>query len=149
MKNKNKKKKLSVKQKISRLLYAISIILIITIIPTSAEFFHDLLRESQRAKGYTSEEIANDFINTNYNNMIEKIAANRAINSEIKEEDEKYYAFADCYVSAFNYHMYSTTNQKDKAAIELKRFKDSAAKIESRIFKDRIQLIKEEYSIPE
>lgn len=145
---KKNKKKLTKKQIISRIMFIASAILILSVIPSSAAFFEDLYRYKQDYKGISIEKIQSDFVNRDYVSMIEKTTKNQALNVEITEEAEPYYAFAACYESAVDYHMYVTTGQTALAEQELKIFQENESKLNKKIFTDKIATVQNVYEIP-
>lgn len=144
-----KRPKLTLKQKISRVIYIVSALLILSVISTSRNFFHSFYRELQDNKGYAVEELAEDFLEMDYPGLSKKIAKNIALNEPVTEETKPYYAFSACYESAVDFYMYSQNGETNKAEAAKAEFEENEAKMDKKLFLDKIERIREVYLLGE
>ena len=104
-----KKKKFN----ISLLAYVLCVIMMIIIIPCIADISGDVFRGKGRMSGYEEEDsLYNDFIENNYEGLLEKTEYNTGIGKDIDKDTQDYYTFANAYKKAFNYKVYMNNGEK-------------------------------------
>ena len=88
-----KKKKFN----ISLLAYVLCAIMIIIIIPCVSDISGDVFRSKGRMSGYEEDSLYNDFIENNYEGLLEKTEYNTGIGKYIDKDTQDYYTFAIAY----------------------------------------------------
>ncbi len=88
-----KKKKFN----ISLLAYVLCVIMMIIIIPCIADISGDVFRGKGRMSGYEEDSLYNDFIENNYEGLLEKTEYNTGIGKDIDKDTQDYYTFAIAY----------------------------------------------------
>ena len=105
------------KYKIIRLgMYIASVIMMLVMIPAVADISYDVFRQVNKGKGYTLEQMYESFSGQDYTKLIKQVQVNIATGKQITDEDRDFYAFAACYESAVNYHMYVKNGDSSGAA---------------------------------
>ena len=89
-----KKKKFN----ISLLAYVLCAIMIIIIIPCVSDISGDVFRSKGRMSGYEEDSLYNDFIENNYEGLLEKTEYNTGIGKDIDKDTQDYYTFDRVYV---------------------------------------------------
>lgn len=136
------------KYKIIRLgMYIASVIMMLVMIPAVADISYDVFRQVNKGKGYTLEQMYESFSGQDYTKLIKQVQVNIAAGKQITDEDRDFYAFAACYESAVNYHMYVKNGDSLGAARELSVFNENSNAIGRRIFKDTLESVKKTYGI--
>ena len=97
-----KKKKFN----ISLLAYVLCVIMIIIIIPCVSDISGDVFRSKGRMSGYEEDSLYNDFIENNYEGLLEKTEYNTGIGKDIDKDTQDYYTFAIAYKKAVDYRVY-------------------------------------------
>ena len=95
-----KKKKFN----ISLLAYVLCAIMIIIIIPCVSDISGDVFRSKGRMSGYEEDSLYNDFIENNYEGLLEKTEYNTGIGKDIDKDTQDYYTFANAYKKALSEH---------------------------------------------
>ena len=106
-----KKKKFN----ISLLAYVLCAIMIIIIIPCIADISGDVFRGKGRMSGYEEDSLYNDFIENNYEGLLEKTEYNTGIGKDIDKDTQDYYTFAIAYKKAVDYRVYVNNEENEKA----------------------------------
>ena len=81
-----KKKKFN----ISLLAYVLCVIMMIIIIPCIADISSDVFRGKGRMSGYEEDSLYNDFIENNYEGLLEKTEYNTGIGKDIDKDTQDY-----------------------------------------------------------
>ena len=105
-----KKKKFN----ISLLAYVLCAIIIIIIIPCIADISGDVFRSKGRMSGYEEDSLYNDFIENNYEGLLEKTEYNTGIGKDIDKDTQDYYTFAIAYKKAVDYRVYVNNGENEK-----------------------------------
>lgn len=136
-----KKKKFN----ISLLAYVLCAIMIIIIIPCIADISGDVFRGKGRMSGYEEDSLYNDFIENNYEGLLEKTEYNTGIGKDIDKDTQDYYTFANAYKKAFNYNVYMNNGEKDKAEQMIKDI--DSTQFNNVLFKEALENVKNIYII--
>ncbi len=134
-----KKKKFN----ISLLAYVLCAIMIIIIIPCIADISGDVFRGKGRMSGYEEDSLYNDFIENNYEGLLEKTEYNTGIGKDIDKDTQDYYTFANAYKKAFNYNVYMNNGEKDKAEQMIKDI--DSTQFNNVLFKEALENVKNIY----
>ena len=132
-----KKKKFN----ISLLAYVLCAIMIIIIIPCVSDISGDVFR----SKGRMSDSLYNDFIENNYEGLLEKTEYNTGIGKDIDKDTQDYYTFANAYKKAFNYKVYMNNGEKDKAEQVIKDI--DSTQFNNVLFKEALENVKRIYIV--
>ena len=136
-----KKKKFN----ISLLAYVLCAIMIIIIIPCIADISGDVFRGKGRMSGYEEDCLYNDFIENNYEGLLEKTEYNTGIGKDIDKDTQDYYTFANAYKKAFNYNVYMNNGEKDKAEQMIKDI--DSTQFNNVLFKEALENVKRIYIV--
>lgn len=136
-----KKKKFN----ISLLAYVLCAIMIIIIIPCIADISGDVFRGKGRMLGYEEDSLYNDFIENNYEGLLEKTEYNTGIGKDIDKDTQDYYTFANAYKKAFNYNVYMNNGEKDKAEQMIKDI--DSTQFNNVLFKEALENVKRIYIV--
>ena len=136
-----KKKKFN----ISLLAYVLCVIMIIIIIPCIADISGDVFRGKGRMSGYEEDSLYNDFIENNYEGLLEKTEYNTGIGKDIDKDTQDYYTFAIAYKKAFNYKVYMNNGEKDKAEQVIKDI--DSTQFNNVLFKEALENVKRIYIV--
>ena len=136
-----KKKKFN----ISLLAYVLCAIMIIIIIPCIADISGDVFRGKGRMSGYEEDSLYNDFIENNYEGLLEKTEYNTGIGKDIDKDTQDYYTFANAYKKAFNYNVYMNNGEKDKAEQMIKDI--DSTQFNNVLFKEALENVKRIYIV--
>lgn len=136
-----KKKKFN----ISLLAYVLCVIMMIIIIPCIADISGDVFRGKGRMSGYEEDSLYNDFIENNYEGLLEKTEYNTGIGKDIDKDTQDYYTFANAYKKAFNYNVYMNNGEKDKAEQVIKDI--DSTQFNNVLFKEALENVKRIYIV--
>lgn len=136
-----KKKKFN----ISLLAYVLCAIMIIIIIPCIADISCDVFRGKGRMSGYEEDSLYNDFIENNYEGLLEKTEYNTGIGKDIDKDTQDYYTFANAYKKVFNYNVYMNNGEKDKAEQMIKDI--DSTQFNNVLFKEALENVKRIYIV--
>lgn len=136
-----KKKKFN----ISLLAYVLCAIMIIIIIPCIADISGDVFRGKGRMSGYEEDSLYNDFIENNYEGLLEKTEYNTGIGKDIDKDTQDYYTFANAYKKVFNYNVYMNNGEKDKAEQMIKDI--DSTQFNNVLFKEALENVKRIYIV--
>lgn len=136
-----KKKKFN----ISLLAYVLCVIMMIIIIPCIADISCDVFRGKGRMSGYEEDSLYNDFIENNYEGLLEKTEYNTGIGKDIDKDTQDYYTFANAYKKAFNYNVYMNNGEKDKAEQMIKDI--DSTQFNNVLFKEALENVKRIYIV--
>lgn len=136
-----KKKKFN----ISLLAYVLCAIMIIIIIPCIADISGDIFRGKGRMSGYEEDSLYNDFIENNYEGLLEKTEYNTGIGKDIDKDTQDYYTFANAYKKVFNYNVYMNNGEKDKAEQMIKDI--DSTQFNNVLFKEALENVKRIYIV--
>ena len=134
-----KKKKFN----ISLLAYVLCVIMMIIIIPCIADISCDIFRGKGRMSGYEEDSLYNDFIENNYEGLLEKTEYNTGIGKDIDKDTQDYYTFANAYKKVFNYNVYMNNGEKDKAEQMIKDI--DSTQFNNVLFKEALENVKNIY----
>ena len=134
-----KKKKFN----ISLLAYVLCAIMIIIIIPCIADISGDIFRGKGRMSGYEEDSLYNDFIENNYEGLLEKTEYNAGIGKVIDKDTQDYYTFANAYKKAFYYKVYVNNGEKDKAEQVIEDI--DSTQFNNVLFKEALENVKKIY----
>ena len=118
-----KKKKFN----ISLLAYVLCAIMIIIIIPCV----------------YEEDSLYNDFIENNYEGLLEKTEYNTGIGKDIDKDTQDYYTFAIAYKKAVDYRVYVNNGENEKAEQVVKDIDN--AQFNNVLFKEALENVKNIY----
>lgn len=138
-----KKKKFN----ISLLTYVLCAIMIIIIIPCAADISGDVFRGKGRMSGYEEDSLYNDFIENNYEGLLEKTEYNTGIGKDINKDTQDYYTFASAYKKVFEYKVYMNNGEKDKAEQVIKDI--DSTQFNNVLFKEALENVKRIYIVIE
>ena len=138
-----KKKKFN----ISLLAYVLCVIMMIIIIPCIADISGDVFRGKGRMSGYEEDILYNDFIENNYEGLLEKTEYNTGIGKHINKDTQDYYTFASAYKKAFNYKVYMNNGEKDKAEQVIEDI--DSTQFNNVLFKEALEDVKRIYIVIE
>lgn len=136
-----KKKKFN----ISLLAYVLCVIMMIIIIPCIADISCDIFRGKGRMSGYEEDSLYNDFIENNYEGLLEKTEYNTGIGKDIDKDTQDYYTFANAYKKVFNYNVYMNNGEKDKAEQMIKDI--DSTQFNNVLFKEALENVKRIYIV--
>lgn len=136
-----KKKKFN----ISLLAYVLCAIMIIIIIPCIADISGDVFRGKGRMSGYEEDSLYNDFIENNYEGLLEKTEYNTGIGKDIDKDTQDYYTFANAYKKAFYYKVYVNNGEKDKAEQVIEDI--DSTQFNNVLFKEALENVKRIYIV--
>lgn len=136
-----KKKKFN----ISLLAYVLCVIMMIIIIPCIADISGDVFRGKGRMSGYEEDSLYNDFIENNYEGLLEKTEYNTGIGKDIDKDTQDYYTFANAYKKAFIYKVYMNNGEKDKAEQVIKDI--DSTQFNNVLFKEALENVKRIYIV--
>ncbi len=136
-----KKKKFN----ISLLAYVLCAIMIIIIIPCIADISGDIFRGKGRMSGYEEDSLYNDFIENNYEGLLEKTEYNAGIGKVIDKDTQDYYTFANAYKKAFYYKVYVNNGEKDKAEQVIEDI--DSTQFNNVLFKEALENVKRIYIV--
>ena len=134
-----KKKKFN----ISLLAYVLCAIMIIIIIPCIADISGDVFRGKGRMSGYEEDSLYNDFIENNYEGLLEKTEYNTGIGKDIDKDTQDYYTFAIAYKKAVDYRVYVNNGENEKAEQVVKDIDN--AQFNNVLFKEGLENVKNIY----
>ena len=134
-----KKKKVN----ISLLAYVLCAIMIIIIIPCIADISGDVFRGKGRMSGYEEDSLYNDFIENNYEGLLEKTEYNTGIGKDIDKDTQDYYTFAIAYKKAVDYRVYVNNGENEKAEQVVKDIDN--AQFNNVLFKEALENVKKIY----
>ena len=134
-----KKKKFN----ISLLAYVLCAIMIISIIPCIADISGDVFRGKGRLSGYEEDSLYNDFIENNYEGLLEKTEYNTGIGKDIDKDTQDYYTFAIAYKKAVDYRVYVNNGENEKAEQVVKDIDN--AQFNNVLFKEALENVKNIY----
>lgn len=134
-----KKKKFN----ISLLTYVLCAIMIIIIIPCAADISGDVFRGKGRMSGYEEDSLYNDFIENNYEGLLEKTEYNTGIGKDIDKDTQDYYTFAIAYKKAVDYRVYVNNGENEKAEQVVKDIDN--AQFNNVLFKEALENVKNIY----
>lgn len=130
---------------ISLLAYLLCAIMIIIIIPCVSDISGDVFRSKGRMSGYEEDSLYNDFIENNYEGLLEKTEYNTGIGKDIDKDTQDYYTFANAYKKAFNYNVYMNNGEKDKAEQMIKDI--DSTQFNNVLFKEALENVKRIYIV--
>lgn len=136
-----KKKKFN----ISLLAYVLCAIMIIIIIPCIADISGDVFRGKGRMSGYEEDSLYNDFIENNYEGLLEKTEYNTGIGKDIDKDTQDYYTFANAYKKVFDYKVYVNNGEKDKAEQVIEDI--DSTQFNNVLFKEALENVKRIYIV--
>lgn len=136
-----KKKKFN----ISLLAYVLCVIMMIIIIPCIADISCDVFRGKGRMSGYEEDSLYNDFIENNYEGLLEKTEYNTGIGKDIDKDTQDYYTFANAYKKVFNYNVYMNNGEKDKAEQVIEDI--DSTQFNNVLFKEALENVKRIYIV--
>ena len=122
---------------ISLLAYVLCAIMIIIIIPCVSDISGDVFRSKGRMSGY------NDFIENNYEGLLEKTEYNTGIGKDIDKDTQDYYTFAIAYKKAVDYRVYVNNGENEKAEQVVKDIDN--AQFNNVLFKEALENVKNIY----
>lgn len=134
-----KKKKFN----ISLLAYVLCAIMIIIIIPWVSDISGDVFRSKGRMSGYEEDSLYNDFIENNYEGLLEKTEYNTGIGKYIDKDTQDYYTFAIAYKKAVDYRVYVNNGENEKAEQVVKDIDN--AQFNNVLFKEALENVKNIY----
>lgn len=134
-----KKKKFN----ISLLAYVLCVIMTIIIIPCIADISGDVFRGKGRMSGYEEDSLYNDFIENNYEGLLEKTEYNTGIGKDIDKDTQDYYTFAIAYKKAVDYRVYVNNGENEKAEQVVKDIDN--AQFNNVLFKEALENVKNIY----
>jgi len=134
-----KKKKFN----ISLLAYVLCAIMIIIIIPCIADISGDVFRGKGRMSGYEEDSLYNDFIENNYEGLLEKTEYNTGIGKDIDKDTQDYYTFSIAYKKAVDYRVYVNNGENEKAEQVVKDIDN--AQFNNVLFKEALENVKNIY----
>ena len=134
-----KKKKFN----ISLLAYVLCAIMIIIIIPCVSDISGDVFRSKGRMSGYEEDSLYNDFIENNYEGLLEKTEYNTGIGKDIDKDTQDYYTFAIAYKKAVDYRVYVNNGENEKAEQVVKDIDN--AQFNNVLFKEALENVKNIY----
>lgn len=135
-----KKKKFN----ISLLAYVLcAIMIIIIIIPCVSDISGDVFRSKGRMSGYEEDSLYNDFIENNYEGLLEKTEYNTGIGKDIDKDTQDYYTFAIAYKKAVDYRVYVNNGENEKAEQVVKDIDN--AQFNNVLFKEALENVKKIY----
>lgn len=134
-----KKKKFN----ISLLAYVLCEIMIIIIIPCVSDISGDVFRSKGRMSGYEEDSLYNDFIENNYEGLLEKTEYNTGIGKDIDKDTQDYYTFAIAYKKAVDYRVYVNNGENEKAEQVVKDIDN--AQFNNVLFKEALENVKNIY----
>ncbi|MFR1652010.1 MAG: hypothetical protein ACLSV0_06420 [Lachnospira eligens] len=134
-----KKKKFN----ISLLAYVLCAIMIIIIIPSVSDISGDVFRSKGRMSGYEEDSLYNDFIENNYEGLLEKTEYNTGIGKDIDKDTQDYYTFAIAYKKAVDYRVYVNNGENEKAEQVVKDIDN--AQFNNVLFKEALENVKNIY----
>lgn len=136
-----KKKKFN----ISLLAYVLCAIMIISIIPCIADISGDIFRGKGRMSGYEEDSLYNDFIENNYEGLLEKTEYNTGIGKDIDKDTQDYYTFAIAYKKAVDYRVYVNNGENEKAEQAIKDI--DSTQFNNVLFKEALENVKRIYIV--
>ena len=136
-----KKKKFN----ISLLAYVLCVIMMIIIIPCIADISGDVFRGKGRMSGYEEDSLYNDFIENNYEGLLEKTEYNTGIGKDIDKDTQDNYTFANAYKKAFYYKEYMNNGEKDKSEHVIKDI--DSTQFNNVLFKEALENVKRIYIV--
>ena len=136
-----KKKKFN----ISLLTYVLCAIMIIIIIPCIADISGDVFRGKGRMSGYEEDSLYNDFIENNYEGLLEKTEYNTGIGKDIDKDTQDYYTFAIAYKKAVDYRVYVNNGENEKAEQAIKDI--DSTQFNNVLFKEALENVKRIYIV--
>lgn len=128
---------------ISLLAYVLCAIMIIIIIPCIADISGDVFRGKGRMSGYEEDSLYNDFIENNYEGLLEKTEYNTGIGKDIDKDTQDYYTFAIAYKKAVDYRVYVNNGENEKAEQVVKDIDN--AQFNNVLFKEALENVKNIY----
>ena len=134
-----KKKKFN----ISLLAYVLCVIMIIIIIPCVSDISGDVFRSKGRMSGYEEDSLYNDFIENNYEGLLEKTEYNTGIGKDIDKDTQDYYTFAIAYKKAVDYRVYVNNGENEKAEQVVKDIDNE--QFNNVLFKEALENVKNIY----
>lgn len=136
-----KKKKFN----ISLLAYVLCAIMIIIIIPCIADISGDVFRGKGRMSGYEEDSLYNDFIENNYEGLLEKTEYNTGIGKDIDKDTQDYYTFAIAYKKAVDYRVYVNNGENEKAEQAIRDI--DSTQFNNVLFKEALENVKRIYIV--
>lgn len=136
-----KKKKFN----ISLLAYVLCVIMIIIIIPCVSDISGDVFRSKGRMSGYEEDSLYNDFIENNYEGLLEKTEYNTGIGKDIDKDTQDYYTFAIAYKKAVDYRVYVNNGENEKAEQVVKDI--DSTQFNNVLFKEALENVKRIYIV--
>jgi hypothetical protein len=128
---------------ISLLAYVLCAIMIIIIIPCVSDISGDVFRSKGRMSGYEEDSLYNDFIENNYEGLLEKTEYNTGIGKDIDKDTQDYYTFAIAYKKAVDYRVYVNNGENEKAEQVVKDIDN--AQFNNVLFKEALENVKNIY----
>ncbi len=128
---------------ISLLAYVLCAIMIIIIIQCVSDISGDVFRSKGRMSGYEEDSLYNDFIENNYEGLLEKTEYNTGIGKDIDKDTQDYYTFAIAYKKAVDYRVYVNNGENEKAEQVVKDIDN--AQFNNVLFKEALENVKNIY----
>ena len=128
---------------ISLLDYVLCAIMFIIKIPCGSDISGDVFRSKGRMSGYEEDSLYNDFIENNYEGLLEKTEYNTGIGKDIDKDTQDYYTFAIAYKKAVDYRVYVNNGENEKAEQVVKDIDN--AQFNNVLFKEALENVKNIY----
>lgn len=90
--------------------------------------------------GYEEDSLYNDFIENNYEGLLEKTEYNTGIGKDIDKDTQDYYTFAIAYKKAVDYRVYVNNGENEKAEQVIKDIDN--AQFNNVLFKEALENVK-------
>ena len=117
--------------------------MIIIIIPCVSDISGDVFRSKGRMSGYEEDSLYNDFIENNYEGLLEKTEYNTGIGKDIDKDTQDYYTFVIAYKKAVDYRVYVNNGENEKAEQVVKDIDN--AQFNNVLFKEALENVKNIY----
>ena len=93
--------------------------------------------------GYEEDSLYNDFIENNYEGLLEKTEYNTGIGKDIDKDTQDYYTFVIAYKKAVDYRVYVNNGENEKAEQVVKDIDN--AQFNNVLFKEALENVKNIY----
>lgn len=131
----------------ARLIYALSLVLLIIAMFQVIGLAADLQWSIESRKGYSLNDLYNDFQEGAYTRLCSKVRLNSAAGVSLSDDEQELAEFAECYTCAVNYRMYKENNMTAEAQAQLDEFREHENAIHRKLILDRLDNIKNIYGI--
>lgn len=129
---------------ISIILYVVSALMVLTGALFLINQLYDIEEEKTRKSAYSLSELNYYFIEGYYEQLVEKVAYNKALKltGDETKDIKDYYIFADWYEELLDYEIYNKSGDTKRAQLSMEKMQELEKSYTHQIFKEKTEQIK-------